>query len=407
MVNDLLWPSNRPITSIHQLFDRVQNLGERSSYEFCKQYLPQTLARHGVTAAEHFELPQWHHIIKEQTKDLASSSETGKTLSEVSEELQKAWPRGLRNAAAHREMIYINEENKLEYLTRLVAEYVRILGDEVTASTIERLTAETKIFLFKQREEWMDPAWCHTRDWKLIEGRIKCRIAQWTDRQRPFATDGVDISAIIKLYVRSDDRMYTMIRENGWFKESYDIHYEYNPPVERNPVSDTDSDEDEVPDGALIECERIREDDHDESGSTDDNTNSEMSTPEDAPLFDFESDDQSHLEAPQEGHSEYQNQTTCIHDWGVEPAWDQSQPSSSSNDWEQSPRGFRASRALHLMTGALREALWFGKRIRKTSVSSVLHTFSLEFIFSFSRFLYVLVLITLIYEVECPDVSFP
>ncbi|KAL8716018.1 MAG: hypothetical protein Q9225_006300 [Loekoesia sp. 1 TL-2023] len=138
MVNDLLWPSNCPITSTHQLFDRVQNLGERSSYEFCKQYLPQILARRDVTAAEHFELPQWHHIIREQPKHVVSSPETGKILSEVSEKLQETWgPRGLRNAAAHREMIYINEGNKLEILTQLVAEYVRILGDEVTATTIE------------------------------------------------------------------------------------------------------------------------------------------------------------------------------------------------------------------------------------------------------------------------------
>ncbi|KAL8716019.1 MAG: hypothetical protein Q9225_006301 [Loekoesia sp. 1 TL-2023] len=225
----------------------------------------------------------------------------------------------------------------------------------------------------------MDPAWCHTRDWKSIEGRIKRRIAEWTARQRSFAADGVDISAIINLYVRSDDRMYTMIRENGWFKESYDITYINNPPVERNPISETDSDEDEFPGRALTEGEHSLEDDHNEFNTTDDDTNSEMSMPEDDHLFDFEGDDQSYLEASQEGNSEYQDQTTCIHDWGVESAWDQGQPNSSSNDrgaepaWlhgqSGSPPNNRGS------TGVLRN----GKKIRKTFVSSVLYTFSLGF----------------------------
>ncbi|KAL9004990.1 MAG: hypothetical protein Q9188_002204 [Gyalolechia gomerana] len=224
-------------------------LGEESSYEFCKRHLPQALVHYKAAVAEQIELGWWHKIIETQQDCMPTDAQERDFAAQISEKVQKTWPRSLRNAAAHREMIYINENggHGLERLTDPVAKYVRILGHEERATTIEELTAETKALLLKKYEEWTDPAWCHTRDWKLIRDTIKRRITQWESRLHPFFEKGVCITPIIQMYNRSDDRMYILIRENGWLMDSSPkLHY-YDvprPPVERESADEADANDD-------------------------------------------------------------------------------------------------------------------------------------------------------------------
>lgn len=232
---------------------------------------------------------------------------------QISEKVQKTWPRSLRNAAAHREMIYINENggNGLERLTDPVAKYVRILGHEERATTIEQLTAETKALLLKKYEEWTDPAWCHTRDWKVIRDTIKRRITQWESRLHPFFEKGVCITPIIQMYNRSDDRMYILIRENGWLMDSSPkLHY-YDvprPPVEMESADEADANDDSGNQEGPTGSESPPGNDDDEWIASDGNAESGTSTADDDWGANPGGDNQSDLYATQWADSEHQSQ---------------------------------------------------------------------------------------------------
>ncbi|KAL8938830.1 MAG: hypothetical protein Q9216_003690 [Gyalolechia sp. 2 TL-2023] len=296
-VYDLLWPPHRPAVTTHELFRTVQRLGEESSFDFCRRHLPQALVHHEIAEAEQVELVWWHEIIKTQQDCEPTDAREREFTAQVSEKVRQTWPRSLRNATAHREMIYVNENegNGLDRLTDPVAKYVRALGDEKTATTIEQLTAETKALLLKQYEEWLDPAWCHTRDWRSIRDGIKRRITQWGARLHPFFQKGICVVPIIQMLNRSDDRMYVMIQENGWLMDAgpkpqyYDIP---QPPCERDCDDEADAyDETEYHEASIGKEE-------DPQGNADDETNnegyaeSEISTADDHLGADAAGDDQ-------------------------------------------------------------------------------------------------------------------
>ncbi|KAI4188395.1 MAG: hypothetical protein L6R41_002178 [Letrouitia leprolyta] len=244
-VYDLLSPSNHSIESTHQLFEIVQRLGEIASYEYCKRHLPQVLVHYKVEVAEQIELGWWHEIIKDPSNCAPTDVQERAFAAQVSEQVKQTCTRALRNATAHRKMIYLNEDeaNKLDYFIDPVVKYVQLLGDEETATKIEQLTAETKAHLVRKYEEWTDLAWCHTRDWRSIRDKIKRRITEWESRLHPLLAKKVCISPVIAMLLRSDERMYTMIRKNGWSMDSEPKSHYYDTP--RPPV-EYESSEDEA-----------------------------------------------------------------------------------------------------------------------------------------------------------------
>ncbi|KAI4120679.1 MAG: hypothetical protein LQ338_006843 [Usnochroma carphineum] len=224
IVDDLLWPPNRQVVSTHELLDKVQNLGERSSFNFCQSHLPHVLINRGFTAAECLELPDWQCVIGNQENWSPNTPEAERLRDEVSAKLQKLWTRDLRNAAAHRVPMEIFEddfhkENRLFPLIQQVINYVRILGDEETAVRIEELRAGTTALLLRKQREWMDPSWCHTRDWKRIYRTVEDRLEAWQERRSEFAAERVDIEPLLKLYARNKSRLYDMITENDWWDQ--------------------------------------------------------------------------------------------------------------------------------------------------------------------------------------------
>ncbi|KAL8832645.1 MAG: hypothetical protein Q9170_004805 [Blastenia crenularia] len=234
---DLLWPNNRAIESTHQLFDEVQNLGEKSSYEFCTIFLPQTLARSGRTVAEGLEITRWHELIREQREHVHLDTAKGSFVVDVSQKLQTYHVNTLRNAAAHRKMIFIDEGDALERYVECVATYVSILGDDQTASTIKQLTAETRAKLLERHKKWMDPAWCLSRDWKSLAPRLKKYIDYWSGRGYELFTAGVEIDNIVRMYCRSDSRLTHMLRENNLLQVLYPPH---PPSISMNNTSSID-----------------------------------------------------------------------------------------------------------------------------------------------------------------------
>ncbi|KAL9602433.1 MAG: hypothetical protein Q9219_001857 [cf. Caloplaca sp. 3 TL-2023] len=214
-VRDLLWPADRPIDSTHQLLDKIQNIGEKSSHEFCRVHFPKDLALREVIAAEQQELTIWRNIL---TANCATSNDQANSpMSRISEKLQDTCVRGLRNAAAHRKMIraeYLEED--LPRLTRPVARYVRILGDENAAAAIEQLALQYTTLALARYKEWMDPSRCQKTDLRAIHFRIEHGINEWAQCKPAFVEIGADIEHIGCLYVRSRDRFWHIVRENGW-----------------------------------------------------------------------------------------------------------------------------------------------------------------------------------------------
>ncbi|KAL9025004.1 MAG: hypothetical protein Q9196_006092 [Gyalolechia fulgens] len=316
-VYDLLSPSNQPIESTHQLFETIQKLGEQSSYDFCKRHLPQALVHHRIAVAEQVELGWWHKMIETQRDCVPTNAEEREFAAQVSEKVQKTWPRPLRNATAHREMIYINENegNGLERLTDPVAKYVRVLGDEETAITIEQLTAETKALLLKKHAEWTDPAWCHGRGWKLIGDRIRRSIAHWEPLLHPCLDKGVCILPIIQMYNRSDERMYILARENGWLMDpSPKLHF-YDtprPPVEREDADEADANDATGHHEAPTGSEGLPENCDDEWANGDGNSERDTSTVDGNWGTDAGADNQSALDAAPWTKSEHPSQATYV-----------------------------------------------------------------------------------------------
>lgn len=104
--------------------------------------------------------------------------------------------------------------------------------------------------MLQRYEEWTDPTWCHTRDWRSIRDAIRRRTTEWESRLHPLLAKKVDISPIIGMLNRSDERLYTMIWKNGWLMDSVPELQYYDtprPPVEYNSSAD-EGDEDEEAD---------------------------------------------------------------------------------------------------------------------------------------------------------------
>ncbi|KAI4177896.1 MAG: hypothetical protein LQ346_007597 [Caloplaca aetnensis] len=265
LVDDLLWPSNRPIETMHQLLDKVQNLGEISSFKFCQRYLPQVLVQLDCNAGERFELSVWQRVI---TSDMNWSEtnhpeamalretimrrlkiEYGAPAAKVDttamvdtvdgtdipanvdpaaqmdimaniDTIGKVDTIALRNHAAHRDAFVFNglgaftEEGLPFRLIRHVIRYVRVLGDEPTATQIEQLRTETLALLLRKQQAWMDPTEHPGQDWRGLLDRAENDYRAWGGRNDYFRERGIDIKPIQNLYIRSTDRFYSLWESN-------------------------------------------------------------------------------------------------------------------------------------------------------------------------------------------------
>ncbi|KAI4143459.1 MAG: hypothetical protein L6R39_004561 [Caloplaca ligustica] len=223
LVDDLLWPPQRPVETFHQFLDRVQNLGEKASFKFCQLHLPQMLVRQGMIEPECRELSSWQENIKRQKSSESSDPKAASLYLEVLGKLEKVDTRWLRNAASHREPMGIHDDENQGTLSDIqqVVDYVRALGDESTATQIEQLRTESMALLLRKQKEWMDPKWCDTRDWKRIYRTIDVWRDHWYRQRYEFSREPyyVDILTLCKLYTRSENRLYAMICAKGWLDQ--------------------------------------------------------------------------------------------------------------------------------------------------------------------------------------------
>ncbi|KAL8682649.1 MAG: hypothetical protein Q9186_001336 [Xanthomendoza sp. 1 TL-2023] len=192
-VANLLWPLDSPVETDHEFLDDIQARAEHASYNFCKRHLPRELTGFGCTAAEHFELPQWHQVILKKCHSRAWISEEDQLFFyTVDEKLRKCEfvVRLSRNAAAHRPRSeFLDPGQHPEILTtaeKCVAwalEYVRALEDEETALEIEALAAEVLPVLKQRYTDWHDDIkWCQGRDLQLILEATEQRSKYWDDK---------------------------------------------------------------------------------------------------------------------------------------------------------------------------------------------------------------------------------
>ncbi len=241
LVDDLLWPSNRPIETMHQLLDKVQNLGEISSFKFCQRYLPQLMVQLDCDASERFELPVWQHMITNDMNWAETNDPEAMALRETimrrlkieygapaanvditanADTEGKVNTRGLRNSAAHRDAFISydlgasTEKGCPFELIQRVIEYVRVLGDEATATQIEKLRTETLALLLRKQQAWMDPIEHTGQDWRSLLDRADNDYQAWGRRDYYFREMKIDITPIENLYIRSTDRFYSLWERN-------------------------------------------------------------------------------------------------------------------------------------------------------------------------------------------------
>ncbi|KAL8779648.1 MAG: hypothetical protein Q9213_006839 [Squamulea squamosa] len=220
IAHDLLWPKDRRIQTSHQLLDKIQNLMEVSSYQFCLRHLPKELVAYGCNTAEHFEIHQWQYIIQARRHSLSMIGEEDEAfLENIDQTLPRSqYVREVRNSAAHRERYQLggvlDETPKLASLVKTAVAYTRALGDGETALQIERLGAQVIPSLKKKYEDWLDPAWCDGRDLENVERSINKRIADWTSYGDWFYNNGkVEVKPIKKLYGLALFRLFDMEAE--------------------------------------------------------------------------------------------------------------------------------------------------------------------------------------------------
>ncbi|KAL9589869.1 MAG: hypothetical protein Q9203_001324 [Teloschistes exilis] len=168
-VKNLLWPANRQITSVVQLLDAVQDLAERSSYDYCRRNSPQEVSAYQTTTHEHFELNRWYRILSKQEWSQPASEPDTTCYDELKLKLSDCPVRDLRNAAAHRENVFRSAhgycwEQKIVALIDVGLQYVQILGDKQATAAIEDLKFNVFPHLVQRREESMGPSWCAAID---------------------------------------------------------------------------------------------------------------------------------------------------------------------------------------------------------------------------------------------------
>ncbi|KAL8897219.1 MAG: hypothetical protein Q9207_007322 [Kuettlingeria erythrocarpa] len=247
LVDDLLWPSNRRIETMHQLLDKVQNLGEISSFKFCQRYLPQLLVQLDCDAGEQFELPVWQRMITNDVNWLETNDPEAMALREPimrrlkieyeapaanvdtaaqmdvtanADTAGKVNTKRLRNSAAHRdafvsyELGASTEKGCPSELIQRVIEHVRVLGDETTATQIEQLRTETLPLLLRKQQAWMDPTEHTGQDWRGLLDRADNDYQAWGRRHYYFREREIDIRPMMNLYIRSTDRFYSLWLSN-------------------------------------------------------------------------------------------------------------------------------------------------------------------------------------------------
>ena len=215
---DLLWPSNRQPESIHQLLDKLQNLAEKSSYNFCQKRLPKELVGYKCTTAEHFELSQWRQIIMYRSHS-TNTTEDKDSFAELDRTLQKADVSDLRNAASHRDSLvlypaysFYDDTPKVRAYINTAKAYVRALGDEATALEMETLEREVLPALRQKYDnDWLNPHWCKNRDLESIDRMLRKRRSQWDKlHHHIWDTWEVNINPILSVYGRAETRLYLL-----------------------------------------------------------------------------------------------------------------------------------------------------------------------------------------------------
>ncbi|KAI4254849.1 MAG: hypothetical protein LQ352_002870 [Teloschistes flavicans] len=247
-VNNLLWPANRQITSVVQLLDAVQNIAERSSYDFCQRSLPEEVSAYRPTTHEHFELNMWHRILSRQAWSRTAPGPNTAFYEELTSKLRSCPITDLRNAVAHRENAFQSAsgytwEEKVVFLLDIGFQYVQILGDNRAAAAVEDLKLNIFPRLVQQHEEWMGPDWCATTDWAGRIEQLKDRSGYWAEKQVVYFEKKVDIRPIAKWYMAAFERIYNVQEALGNIKI-------YQPPPEQSEnqtAVDSSSQESEIP----------------------------------------------------------------------------------------------------------------------------------------------------------------
>ncbi|KAL9578974.1 MAG: hypothetical protein Q9212_005374 [Teloschistes hypoglaucus] len=212
-VKNLLWPTNRPITSVVQLLDAVRDLAERSSYDYCRRNLPQEASAYQTTTHEHFELNWWHKILSKQKWSRGGSEADMTCYDELKLKLNDCLVTELRNAAAHRENAFRSAHGygwgqKIVALIDVGIQYVQILGDKQATAAIEDLKSNVFPHLVQQHEDWMGPTWGAAIDWHDRMEQLRSRSSYWAEQDDVYFKKNVDIRPIAKWYMAVYERMY-------------------------------------------------------------------------------------------------------------------------------------------------------------------------------------------------------
>ncbi|KAL9010020.1 MAG: hypothetical protein Q9173_005004 [Seirophora scorigena] len=217
-VQELLWPTGRPVETMHQLLDKVQSLGETVSFAFCQRYLSRALNKSGLTEAAYLELPDWRRYIQHPDNWDSSDPQAQTFRDAVIEKLGRVLVERLRNAAAHRhwyEITDADEAGDLHSHIQQVINYVRILGDEGIATRIERLRDTTLEVLNPKLRAWMDPSWLDNRNWQALYDDTNKEWGSWDQMEFDFQKDRVDVHPLSVLYCRSLRRIGNMVKARG------------------------------------------------------------------------------------------------------------------------------------------------------------------------------------------------
>ncbi|KAI4174888.1 MAG: hypothetical protein LQ348_006274 [Seirophora lacunosa] len=217
-VQELLWPIDRPVETMHQLLDKVQSLGETVSFAFCQRHLSRALHKWDVTEGAHLELSDWIRIIQRPDNWDSSDAQAQTFRDAVIAKLDRVSVDRLRNAAAHRrwyEITDAHEAGDLHSHIQRVIDYVRILGDEGIATRIERLRDTTLELLHPKLRAWMDPSWLDNRDWQDLYGETQFGWDYWEGMEYQFQKSRVDVHPLSRLYCLSLRRIEKMVQAKG------------------------------------------------------------------------------------------------------------------------------------------------------------------------------------------------
>ncbi|KAI4118186.1 MAG: hypothetical protein LQ345_001706 [Seirophora villosa] len=217
-VQELLWPIDRRVETMHQLLDKVQSLGETVSFAFCQRHLSRALHEWGCTEGAHLELPDWKRNLQDPSNWDLNDPQAQTFRDALIAKLGRVSVDRLRNAAAHRhwyEITDADEAGDLYSHIQGVVDYVRILGDEGIATRIERLRDSTLELLHPKLRAWMDPSWLDNRNWQVLYHQTKSGCGHWDEMEFEFQKDRVDVHPLSRLYCLSLRRIGNMVRARG------------------------------------------------------------------------------------------------------------------------------------------------------------------------------------------------